>query len=78
MRYREEESDEYEVEDDQEDDGYVPCPHCGELMLEAADYCPSCDRWISSEDAAKKPRPWWMVVILIILLATFLLTVLPF
>ena len=72
--------DEADFEDDEEeedDDGYIPCPHCGETMLEAADYCPACERWITSEDAPPKRRPWWIVAVILILIATFVLSVLP-
>ncbi len=64
-------------DDDNEDEGYVPCPHCGETMLEAADYCPSCRRWITTEDPPVKPRPGWMVIMVLILLVTIVFSVLP-
>ena len=51
-------------EEDDEDDGYVPCPHCGETMLEAAEYCPYCERWITSEDIPRKPWPLWMTALI--------------
>ncbi len=66
--------------DDEEDDGYVPCPHCGGLMLEAADYCPECRRWITSEDVSQRQRrqqPMWIVVVVLILLATIVLSIFP-
>ena len=69
--------DDADFEDDEEDDGYIPCPYCGETMLEAADYCPACERWITSEDTATKRRPWWIVAVILILIATFVLSVLP-
>jgi hypothetical protein len=59
-----------------DDEGYVPCPHCGETMLEAADYCPSCRRWITTEDRPEKPRPGWMVILILILLFTIVFSVL--
>jgi len=64
-------------DDDDDDEGYVPCPHCGETMLEAADYCPSCRRWITTEDRPEKPRPGWMVILILILLFTIVFSVLP-
>ena len=66
-------SDEDEVDeewhggDDDSDDGYIPCPHCGETMLEAADHCPYCDRWITNEGLPAKRHPWWIVAIVLIL-----------
>jgi hypothetical protein len=57
-----------EDETDDDDDGYVPCPYCGETMLEDAEYCPSCDRWISSEDIPRKPWLIWMVALIVLCL----------
>lgn len=78
MQYQSDDEDEFDEDEDEQDDGYIPCPHCGELMLEAADYCPSCERWITSEEISQTRRPWWIVVVILILLATFVMTVLPF
>jgi hypothetical protein len=67
-----------EWDDDPDDEsGYIPCPHCGETMLEAADHCPACDRWITSEDVPRKRQPVWVVAVILILLATIILSVLP-
>ena len=65
-------------DDDDADDGYVPCPYCGGTMLEAADHCPECDRWITREDLPQKRHPWWIIVVILILLGTMVLSVLPF
>jgi hypothetical protein len=61
-------------EEDTGDDGYVPCPYCGETMLEDAEYCPYCERWISSEDIPRKPWPIWMVVMIVLCLAGLILS----
>ena len=59
--------------DDSDDDGTIPCPYCGESMLEAADYCPSCDRWITDETpGGRKSLPTWAIVLIVILLLVFL------
>ena len=63
--------------DDDDDDGYIACPHCGGTMLEAADYCPVCERWISKEDPPTRRQPWWIIVVVVILIATFVLSMLP-
>ena len=63
---------------DDEDDGYIPCPHCGESMLEAADYCPSCDKWITSEDLPSKSHSWWIVAIVFIVAGMILLSAIGF
>jgi hypothetical protein len=71
------ENDWHEVEDDDADEGYIPCPHCGGTMLEAADHCPACDRWITNEDLPNKRHAWWVVVVVVILLATAVISILP-
>jgi RNA polymerase subunit RPABC4/transcription elongation factor Spt4 len=50
------------------DDGYIPCPYCGETMLEDAEHCPSCNRWITSEDLPRKPLSLWMAAIIVLCL----------
>lgn len=57
-----------------EDDGYRPCPYCGETMLEAADYCPACDRWMSNEDRPDRQRSWWVVIVICALLTAMIVT----
>jgi len=54
--------EDFDEEDENDDGGYIDCPHCGESMLEAADYCPSCDRWISGEDRPKPKQPLWFII----------------
>lgn len=63
--------------DDDYENGYVSCPHCGGTMLEAADHCPSCNRWITREDLPQKRQPWWIMIVVLILLATLIMSVLP-
>ena len=63
-------------DEDSDDDGYVPCPHCGETMLEDAEYCPYCERWISREDIPRKPWPTWMVVLIVMVLISLILSAL--
>ncbi len=64
--------------DEDSDDGYIPCPHCGETMLEVADHCPACNRWITSEDLPRKQYSWWVVVVILILLLMMVLSGVPF
>jgi uncharacterized OB-fold protein len=64
--------------DEESDDGYIPCPHCGETMLEAAEHCPACNRWITNEDMPKKRSSWWVIAVILILLVTMVLSVVPF
>lgn len=56
-----------------DDDGYIACPHCGETMLEDAEYCPSCDMWMTGESVKKKSPSWWIVGVILILVATIIL-----
>jgi hypothetical protein len=51
-----------DVDEDISDDAYIECPHCGQTMLEDAEYCPSCDRWISDEDSPRPSQRLWIVV----------------
>jgi hypothetical protein len=66
--------DDEEWPEDDENDHYIPCPYCGETMLEAADYCPACERWISNEDLPPKRHPWWIVAVILVLIAAVLLS----
>ena len=68
---RHEEEDEDEWDDD--DDGYIDCPHCGETMLEDAEYCPSCDMWITDGAPKKRPYYWWVVAVVLILIFTIVM-----
>lgn len=67
---RDEESD---WDEDPDDDGYVPCPHCGKPMYEDAGYCSACDRWISREEVSDRKLSPWMIFVIVILLAMFIL-----
>ncbi len=46
-------------EDD--DDDTVPCPYCHRPIHEDSQRCPSCENYISEEDAPSKTKPWWIV-----------------
>lgn len=75
---RQTEDDDEQEWQDEDESSYIPCPNCGETMLEDAEYCPACDRWITSEDQPQKRQSWWIVVIILALIATMIFTVLPF
>lgn len=76
MRY----DDDEDWNEDSEDSGTVSCPYCGEVMLDAAEYCPSCDRWMTDEGPVpRKPLPLWAVALLVSLLLIVLIAALrPF
>lgn len=71
-RHDDDDDDDWDAGDDGDDDGSVDCPHCGATMYEDAGYCPSCERWITAEDLAKRPQPLWVVVGIAICLAVAL------
>lgn len=57
-----------------QDDPYVDCPHCGSTILEDADYCPVCDRWLTDGSHSSGKSPGWVVVVALILLVVFITT----
>jgi uncharacterized protein (DUF983 family) len=64
-----EEEDELDDETwDEDDDGLVPCPYCGEDMLEVSPRCPECGRYISDEDRPAEKKPPWIVVGIVVCL----------
>jgi uncharacterized paraquat-inducible protein A len=64
--------------DEDEGDFTKPCPKCGELIVEDADYCPACDQWLTSEEPSSRRKPWWIVATILILLAMFILSAIRF
>ena len=67
--------DDYDPEDSEtypsglyDDDGpaTVPCPHCGAEIIEDAEQCPKCGRYLSEEDSPStgKSGAWWILVLL--------------
>jgi hypothetical protein len=54
-----------EIDDDlaeDEEEPTVPCPYCGDEVHEDAQRCPSCERYISREDAPPGRKPLWLIV----------------
>ncbi len=49
-------------DDYEDDDSTDACPHCGEQIYDDAEQCPACGRYLSSEDAPARPRPWWILI----------------
>ncbi len=47
---------------DPDDDPTEPCPHCGTAIYDDAEQCPACGRYLSEEDAPRRPIPAWIVV----------------
>ena len=48
------------IDEDEDDDQTIPCPHCGELVFEEAELCPNCGQYLSLEDSPRR-KPWWVV-----------------
>jgi hypothetical protein len=63
------EDDDADEGDDSDDEPTVPCPYCGQQMLEDSPRCPSCERYISAEDSALPRKPLWVVATTLICLA---------
>ena len=40
----------------------IPCPYCGEEMLEDSPQCPACRNYISAEDLPTTSQPLWVVL----------------
>jgi hypothetical protein len=48
--------------DDGDEEPTAPCPHCGREVLEDAERCPFCERYLSKEDAPPGRKPWWIIL----------------
>jgi len=44
-----------------EEEATVPCPHCGREIHEDSQRCPSCENYVTEEDAPSGRKPWWLV-----------------
>jgi len=71
-----EEDDDWDADNEDEDDGYVPCPYCGESMYEESGYCSSCKQWISREDQPRKPMPTWVFALIVMCIVSLVLSAL--
>lgn len=59
--YIPDEEEEY-VPDDPDEDDTAPCPHCGDLVYDGAEQCPSCGQYISLEDEPRRGWAWWVIL----------------
>jgi hypothetical protein len=55
-----EDEEDDDVDTDDDDDLCIPCPHCGERILEESERCPYCEHYLSKEDAPPAHKPWWI------------------
>jgi hypothetical protein len=62
--------DEWEADDEDSDDSAVtvPCPYCGEEMLEDAPQCPACGNYVSDVDRPRERKPPWILIGIVICL----------
>jgi predicted nucleic acid-binding Zn ribbon protein len=57
------------------DDGpaTIPCPHCGEDILEDSERCPRCEMYLSNEDTPPRSRNGlWMILAILALVAVLM------
>lgn len=54
---------ESDMSDDADDDAAAvdPCPHCGKMIHEDAEWCHHCGKYLSREDAPKRV-PLWVLI----------------
>lgn len=85
------ESDEYDAERDYDPDdsetypdglyddegpATVPCPYCRAEIIEDAEQCPRCGKYITDEDAPRPSRgSFWVILMILALLAAAMLAV---
>jgi uncharacterized paraquat-inducible protein A len=72
--YRDEDEDWDDEEADSSDDSAdgeptVPCPYCKAEILEDSPRCPSCERYLSTEDHSSPQKPLWVVATAVVCLA---------
>lgn len=51
-------------ESDLDGESTITCPHCGEEVYEDSPRCPSCENYLSLEDAPPTAtrKPWWVLL----------------
>jgi hypothetical protein len=52
------------LEDDNAEGPTIPCPYCGCEIHEDSPRCPSCENYLSLEDAPTTTagKPWWFLL----------------
>lgn len=57
-------ADEEFVPESDDDEPTIPCPYCGCEIHEDSPRCPSCENYLSQEDAPPTPtnKPWWFLL----------------
>jgi hypothetical protein len=49
------------IRPEEDDDTTMPCPYCGAAVYDDAERCPSCENYLSREDAPSR-HSWWFVL----------------
>ncbi|HEX4414836.1 MAG TPA: hypothetical protein VH107_14475 [Lacipirellulaceae bacterium] len=70
------EDDEDWYDEESDDEPTVPCPECGEPVLEISDRCPACGYWLTDSDRQRLTRhaaiPIWVKLTATVLLVAML------
>ena len=59
-------------EEDLDDDGSIDCPHCGNLIYDDVDQCPSCRMYLTAADFRKPVSRWWVIAVVMVILGLLL------
>ena len=51
----------------------IPCPYCKAEIIEDAEQCPRCGRYLSTEDAPRSRGGTWIILMILALLAAAIL-----
>jgi predicted nucleic acid-binding Zn ribbon protein len=51
----------------------IPCPYCKAEIIEDAEQCPRCGRYLSDEDAPRQRGGTWIILMILALLAAAIL-----
>ncbi len=66
------------MDDEQDDDFTIPCPHCGDEIYDDVDQCPHCRQYISASDFNRQIPTWVFVLVILTIVAMVLPLVLTF
>lgn len=61
-----------EPEDDDSDDGLMPCPYCQAVIHDETERCPRCGEYLSRESAPMDRPPLWIALGVLAALAAVL------
>ena len=67
--HEDDEDSDWEVDQVNDGDDTIPCPHCRKEIYDGAEQCPYCGQYISAEDSPLEARPLWIVIAAVLCLA---------